>query len=135
MRQKIKKLFWFFIPGVLLFPQITRAAYNFIESTGLNTTAAATGHKDQPLFGAQGSIEFGISVILNVILSFLGVVFLVLSVYAGVKWMIAKGNDQKVTEAKDLLADAIIGLVIVSAAYAISYFVLGSFINSLNILQ
>ena len=114
---------------------MARAAYDFTNSTGLNITAQATGHTSQPLFGSQGSLEYGIAVILNVLLSFLGVVFLVLIVFAGVKWMIAKGNEEKVTMAKEILEDAIIGLVIVAAAYAISYFVLGSFINSLNILQ
>jgi hypothetical protein len=133
MANKLKKIL-FFLLSATLFPAAAHA-YDFVNSTGLNTTAQATGHTSQPLFGSQGSLEYGIAVILNVALSFLGVVFLILIVFAGVKWMIAKGNDEKVKMAKEILEDAIIGLVIVAAAYAISYFVLGSFINNLQIFQ
>ena len=105
-------------------------AYDFIQSTGLNTTAGATGHTQQALFGQQNSIEYGISVILNVVLSFLGVIFLILIIYAGVRWMIAKGNEQKVTQAQDILEDSVIGFIVVASASAISYFILGTFVSS-----
>jgi hypothetical protein len=38
-------------------------------------------------------------------------------------WMTAQGNAGQVDKAKDLLINAIIGLVIVSAAYSITLFV------------
>lgn len=66
------------------------------------------------------------SVVGNVILAILtlvGLIFLVLMVYAGIRWMLAQGEEQKVTEARNLIFQSIIGLIIVLAAYAIAYFV------------
>jgi len=130
MRKIITKISFFLaiLAAVLLFGK-NILAYNFISDSGLNTTADKTGHTSQALFGSQGSIEFGLGVILDVVLSFLGVIFLVLIVYSGILWMTASGNEQKAEKAKDILRDSIIGLIVVAAAYAISYFVLGSFIN------
>ncbi|OGF21661.1 hypothetical protein A2316_01225 [Candidatus Falkowbacteria bacterium RIFOXYB2_FULL_38_15] len=62
--------------------------------------------------------------VIQTVLSFVGLVFLVLLVYGGILWMIARGEEAKVTKAKDLIEAAVIGLVIVLAAYGISYFVM-----------
>ena len=37
--------------------------------------------------------------------------------------MTAKGNEEQVSKSKNLIRDAIIGIIIVLAAYVISYFV------------
>jgi uncharacterized membrane protein YwzB len=68
--------------------------------------------------------------IINVFLGFLGIVFLVLMLYAGFMWMTAQGDEAKVKKAKDIIFQAIIGLIVIVAAYAISNFVLGSLLNS-----
>ena len=64
--------------------------------------------------------------IINVALSLLGIVATVLIVYAGFKWMTAGGNEENVKSAQKILMAAVIGLVIILAAYAISNFVLRS---------
>lgn len=61
--------------------------------------------------------------IITVALSLLGVIFLVLTVYAGFQWMTAGGEESKVEEATKLLKNAVIGLVIVILAYSITVFV------------
>lgn len=61
--------------------------------------------------------------IIAFILSFLGVVFLVLTIYAGFLWMTARGNEAQVSKAKDMLTNAVIGLIIITAAYSITAFV------------
>ena len=68
--------------------------------------------------------ESVISMIIKIALSFLGVIFLVLMIYGGYLWMVARGNEEQVTKAKNLITAAIIGLVIVISAYAISWFVI-----------
>lgn len=62
--------------------------------------------------------------LINVFLSVLGIIFVVLVVYAGYLWMTAGGEATKVDKAKKLLGQAIIGLVIIVAAYSISTFVI-----------
>jgi len=64
--------------------------------------------------------------VIQTLLSFLGVIFLILMVYAGFIWMTAKGDQQKVQKAKDILTNSLIGLIIVMAAYAISYFIISA---------
>ncbi|MDP3244134.1 MAG: hypothetical protein Q8M83_00550 [bacterium] len=44
-------------------------------------------------------------------------------VYAGVKWMLASGNPEKINEAKHKIGDAIIGLILVVGSYTIMYIV------------
>jgi len=58
--------------------------------------------------------------VLNIATTFLGVVFLGMMIYAGYIWMIARGNEQEVTKAKNIIIYAIIGLVVVLGAYAIT---------------
>lgn len=62
--------------------------------------------------------------IINISLSFLGIIFFILTVYAGFKWMTAAGNEDQVGEARKLLTQAVIGLLIILASYSISVFVL-----------
>lgn len=68
--------------------------------------------------------------IINVVLGFLGIILLIYILYAGFLYMTAGGDTEKVKTAKDMIKNAIIGLIIVVAAFAISNFVLGSIINS-----
>jgi len=78
----------------------------------------------------EGGLTEMIGNLINIFLGFLGIVFLVLTLYAGFLWMTAQGDDSKVKKAKDMLTQAIIGLIIIVAAYAISSFVMGSLINA-----
>jgi len=64
------------------------------------------------------------------VLSLLGIIFLVLIIYAGFNWMTAQGDEEKVTLAKNTLTRAIIGLIIITAAYSITYFVFNSLPSS-----
>ena len=67
--------------------------------------------------------------IINVALGFLGILLLLYLLYAGFLWMTAGGDEKKTGEAKTIIKNAIIGLVIIVAAYAISTFVLSSLVN------
>ncbi len=67
-----------------------------------------------------------VATIIGVILGFLALIFLVLTIMAGFKWMTAGGNDEEVKKAQTSLKNAVIGLVIVLASYAITYFIFNS---------
>lgn len=64
-----------------------------------------------------------IGTIINVALGLLGVVLLVITIYAGFLWMTAQGNEEQVTKAKGMITNAVIGLIITLAAYSITDFV------------
>ncbi len=65
-----------------------------------------------------------IASIINIVLSFLGVLAVLIILLGGFKWMTSQGSSDKVDEAKKLIGEALIGLVIIFAAYAIASFVL-----------
>lgn len=61
-----------------------------------------------------------ISLIIQILLTLVGTIFFVLTVYAGYLWMTAGGNEEEVEKAKTTLRNAILGLIIVIAAYGIT---------------
>ena len=67
-----------------------------------------------------------VSSIINVVLSLLGITAVIIILLGGFKWMTAQGNSDKVTEAKDLIKNGIIGLVIIFFAYSIAKFVINN---------
>ncbi len=64
-----------------------------------------------------------VAVVINAFLGMLGIIFVVLIILAGYHWMTAQGEQEKVNKAKESLKQAIIGLVLIIAAYAITFFV------------
>jgi hypothetical protein len=64
-----------------------------------------------------------IGLIISVILSLLGVIFMGLMLWAGYTWMTAGGNEEKVSQAGHAIKVAIIGLLIVVGSFAIWRFV------------
>jgi len=93
--------------------------------TGLLKTAGETGAGFAPAGPTTFSSQLG--KIIQYLLSFLGVVFVILIIYGGFRWMLARGDDQEVTVAKEIMRDAIIGLVIVLAAYVITTSIMSGF--------
>ena len=60
---------------------------------------------------------------IKIFLTFVGIIFLIMIILAGYKWMTAAGNQDKVGEAKSQLKAAIIGIIIILAAYVITEFI------------
>ncbi|PIW36717.1 MAG: hypothetical protein COW24_04095 [Candidatus Kerfeldbacteria bacterium CG15_BIG_FIL_POST_REV_8_21_14_020_45_12] len=61
--------------------------------------------------------------IVSAFLGVLGIIALVLIIYAGFRWMTAGGNEEKVADARKTLQAAVIGLLIILASYGISLYV------------
>jgi hypothetical protein len=113
-----------------------------ISNTVLAAAAPATNALNnsitKELTDVAGAAQFNpykspvliIGSIISVALGLLGVIFVILMIYAGFLWMTAGGNEETVKKAKKWLANAVIGLIIVLAAYAISTFVIQSIIGS-----
>ncbi len=75
---------------------------------------------------ATTSLTEIIGTLINVFFSLLGIVFLVLTIYAGWLWMTAGGEEEKVQKAKDVMIRAVVGLIITLSAYSISVFVINA---------
>lgn len=99
----------------------------FADAYGLSTAGETAGlsqlaisNKTIPVFAGE---------IVSVGLSLIGIIFFLLMIYAGIRWMIAAGKSEDVQKAKDTLEAAAIGLVIVLSAYAITQFVFSSLLS------
>lgn len=75
------------------------------------------GDKDPRVLAAE---------VISILLGFLGIVAVVLIILAGFKWMTAGGDKSKIDEAKSLMTNAVIGLVIILSAWALSNFVINN---------
>jgi len=94
------------------------------EDYGLNDSAGVvTAYQDQISNPDDNFLSTKLGTIIGIVLSFVGVIFLILMIFAGLTWMTAQGSQEKVGKAKDLMINAVIGLIIVMAAYAITAFV------------
>lgn len=94
------------------------------DSYGID--AAATAAKLPKQVAGQSSVTGVVGSVVAVGLSMISIVFFILILYAGFTWMIARGNAEAVEKSKGIIEGAVIGLIIVMAAYAITRFVFSS---------
>ncbi len=69
--------------------------------------------------------------LVKLMMTFLGIIAVVIMLFGGFKWMTAAGNEDKVDEAKKLIGAGIIGLIIILAAFLIVNFVVTNVSNAL----
>ena len=134
MRLAISLLFLVSLFGFLAAPHGVAAADEKVEcgeKKGLELAECRLqGVREPAGFGAETDPAAIVGNAINVFLSILGVIFLALTVYGGYLWMTARGDDQQVTKAKDVLKTATIGIAITLAAYAISSFVVSRLVTA-----
>ncbi len=68
--------------------------------------------------------------IINIAMLFLGVIAVGIIIFAGFKWMTAGGSEEKVSEAKKILKNGVIGLVIVLSSWGIASFILNQLMSA-----
>lgn len=117
----MKKYFLAIFVSLLFFFPLQTSAINigggegsFLEKAG---QAAEYGDADELTFA---KILGGV---VQTLLSFIGIIFLALIVYAGFLWMTARGDESQIEKSKSIITAAVIGLVITLAAYSITAFV------------
>lgn len=101
---------------------IPRAHADIDLDTNLGTIGEGAGFDSAT---DQDTLLTTVGAFINVLLGFLGVIFLILIIYAGLLWMTAGGSEDNVKKATQILLNSVIGLVILLSAYAISQFVIG----------
>lgn len=77
----------------------------------------------------EGGLQIFIARIIQQLLTFLGIIFFILVLYAGFLWLTSAGNEEAIGKSKKVLSAAGIGLGIVVLAYAITVFVLRAFLR------
>ncbi len=130
MRKHLKVIFSLLIlTAVLVIPYLVFAQVSGTESETsmlgrLSTVADGGGY----VIGESSSLTLVVGLIIQVILSLLGAIFVILMVYAGYTWMLASGNESKISKAQDMIKTAIIGLIITLSSWAIWSLIFNNFI-------
>ena len=104
-----------FLTFILLLPNIALAQGAIMDN--LNEATESSYKQDVPLMQVIGNI-------IKILLMLLGTLFVILLLLGGFRWMTAQGDAKKVEEARDLIKNSVVGVVIILAAYAIAAFVL-----------
>lgn len=108
---------WF----IVLFLIITPALYaQAIDIPGLEETAGAAN-----IDRSFTSPEVAVTVIIQWVLSLVGVLFLILMIWGGFSWMTSGGNQEQIKKARRTVTSAAIGLIIVLSAYALTVYIGG----------
>ncbi len=104
---------------VFVQPASARESAADLTRQGLSGTAntAGLGTTATPLPVIVGTIIYAA-------LSLTGIIFVILIIYGGFMWMQARGNQEDVAKAKKIIESAIIGVVIIGLAFAITSFVI-----------
>ncbi|MBU0619972.1 MAG: pilin [Patescibacteria group bacterium] len=129
----IKKKFLVF--SVFLFSFLFLSQFVFIQNVSSTNAATSTIWDQQEVLKEIGNSAFDASAgepatigtviakVIKIALGLLGVIFVVLLVISGFKYMTAGGNEEQITKSLDTIKHAVIGLIIVIMSYAITYFV------------
>ena len=119
---KNKKFKFLFLGLFLAFSLVTILALPVLAQT--DTSTLGTNVIDQNI--ALGSTDIRVTVvrIINTVLGLLGIIAVGIVLYGGFVYMTAGGDDTKISTAKKILTNGIIGLVIILSSFAITKFVL-----------
>jgi hypothetical protein len=118
----------------LVLPTILITQTNSVSASSLWYAQVGIEDVGQQAYGESTPQDIRITVmkIVNVVLQFLSVIFLILILISGYQWMTAGGNEEQVTKAKKNLSNAVIGLVIILASWSIAYFILRRMVAIVN---
>jgi hypothetical protein len=122
--KKIKKLLLLFVFTLSMIALPVQASILNPEATGKINQNAQMVSEDAG-YGSADVVSIVKTVIVTV-LGLLAIIFICLMVYSGFKWMTAAGDPEPIKKAKETIISSIIGLVIVLASYAITYFIFTS---------
>ncbi|MFH1233538.1 MAG: IPT/TIG domain-containing protein [Patescibacteria group bacterium] len=119
MFKSIKKLVVFICLAIAIF---TLAHFALALDVGMDGIGEATGlgQEDPRIIAAK---------MIRIFLGFLGIIAVVLIVYAGWLYMTAEGEEDKIEKAKKILKNAVIGLIICLASFAIASFILSKLLG------
>lgn len=100
------------------------AQAGFLDGNAIQRMNENTGQVQMGA-GYDAGVNLGeaVAIAIKGFLSLLGVIFVILIIISGFNWMTASGDEEKIKKATSTIRSAIIGLLIVVAAYSITYFV------------
>ena len=86
-------------------------------------------------FKSDTKLSTVVGMVIKTFLGLLGIVFIIMIIYAGFEWIQAQGEENKIGEARKMIIHSVIVLIIVMAAYSITLFVLTAVQDATNTLK
>jgi len=118
----MKKIIRFLSIALILFGLKQQAL-----AQGLNSAKDITKGVAKDTGVTETNVGSIVGFVLNAALSLVGLIFLILMVYAGYLWMTARGEEEPIKKAQKIIVGSVIGLVILLGAYAITIFITAAF--------
>ena len=126
MKSIVKLVLPILICGVVAVAGILSAGNTFATSLNTNLEAVQCDGCPTDLFGPNGVFK----TITNTVLYIVGIVAVIMLIVGGIKYIVSGGDSKKVTDAKNTILYAIIGLIVCFLAFAIVNFVIAALPNS-----
>ena len=105
-------------------PQLVLAASSTLQDQfNANLQGAGTNLGYNSVTSGDNFINSAVGAIITVVLGFVGLIFFLMIFVAGYQWLASGGNADTIKKSKARLTNAVIGLIIVLAAYLITFFV------------
>jgi len=125
----LKKLTVFAVVAMLLVPALTLSMPSSVSAGNIDTWGNVNSVGNITGLGNKDPREIAAAVI-KVMLGFLGIIAVLIILYAGFLWMTAAGNEDKITQAKGMMSAGVIGLIIILAAFGIATFVMNALVKA-----
>lgn len=126
--QGMKKFLKIILPVLLIVGMIAFVAVPEASALTLREGAEAARCDGCPadLFGDSGAFKK----VTNTILYIVGIIAVIMLIIGGIRYVVSGGDSKKVTDAKNTILYAIIGLIIAFLSYAIVNFVISALPSS-----
>ena len=109
----------------LVVSSVSAAECTVDNDNPIGTAAGCTKNDSQPT-----DLTKSIQDITNVLLFVVGAVSVIMIIYGGIQYVTSSGDSSKVQNAKNTILYSIVGIVVAILAYAITNFVVSSFISN-----
>ncbi|MCK5060947.1 hypothetical protein KAR28_00185 [Candidatus Parcubacteria bacterium] len=124
----MKKLFCFAAMFTVMFMAVSAFALPAMAQPDLGLNYAT----NLGLASQNGDVRDTAVDIVKYLMTFLGIIAVVVILIGGFRWMTAGGNEDKIASAKKTITAGAIGLVVILAAFAIVTFVIQITTNAIN---
>ncbi|MDO8667999.1 MAG: hypothetical protein Q7K35_02770 [bacterium] len=136
----LTKIYKFILPCLMVVLAFLFSAQLVFAQTGVDKAKEGLKTTGTGGFGVSGEAKLYpagglaqiIGNVIGAILAFVGVIFFCLILWAGFGWMTARGKEEEISKAKDTIFGAVLGLMVVLGAYAVTRLIAVIFSNALT---
>ncbi len=120
-----------FIFAVLLLAAVVNLVPTVVEAVNLKTEILqkmGQVHSNSGL-PSEDSPAVIVAIVIQGLLGVVAIIFFVLVVIAGIKWMMAGGNEETVSKSKQQILNGALGLIVIIFSYAITSLIFNIILN------